>query len=47
MDSYFEPKDVDGMYGGGFLSPQKAGILMQLAISAGFTNEEMKAVFNV
>ncbi|KAI3400999.1 hypothetical protein diail_704 [Diaporthe ilicicola] len=45
MDGYVEPQDVDGMYGGGFLNPQKARILLQLAINAGYTNEEMKAVF--
>lgn len=45
MDGYVEPKDVDGMYGGGFLSPQKARILLQLAINAGYTNEQMKAIF--
>lgn len=45
MDGYVEPKGIDGMYGGGFLSPQKARILLQLAINAGYTNEEMKAVF--
>ncbi|KAL1868265.1 hypothetical protein Daus18300_005989 [Diaporthe australafricana] len=45
MDGYVEPKDVDGMYGGGFLSPQKARIMLQLAINAGYAKEEMKAVF--
>lgn len=45
MDGYVEPKNVDGMYGGGFLSPQKARILLQLAINAGYTNEQMKSVF--
>lgn len=45
MDGYVEPKGIDGMYGGGFLSPQKARILLQLAINAGYTSQEMKAVF--
>ena len=44
MDGYVEPKGVDGMYGGGFLSPQQVGILLNLAINAGYTSEEMKAV---
>ncbi|KAJ0117790.1 hypothetical protein J7T55_001990 [Diaporthe amygdali] len=45
MDGYVEPQDMDGMYGGGFLNPQKARVLLKLAINAGYTNEEMKAVF--
>ncbi|KUI52705.1 hypothetical protein VP1G_00224 [Cytospora mali] len=45
MDGYVEPQGVDGMYGGGFLNPQKARILLQLAINAGYTPEEMRGLF--
>ncbi|KAK7749517.1 hypothetical protein SLS53_000092 [Cytospora paraplurivora] len=45
MDGYVEPTGTDGMYGGGFLNPQKARVLLQLAINAKYSSKEMRALF--
>lgn len=45
MDGYVEPTDTEGMYGGGFLNPQKARILLQLGLNAGFEEDELRGLF--
>ncbi|OTB00590.1 hypothetical protein M426DRAFT_26384 [Hypoxylon sp. CI-4A] len=47
MDGYVEPSDDDDSvgYGGGFLNPQKARIMLQLALNAGYENAQMKTLF--
>lgn len=45
MDGYVEPQATEGMYGGGFLNPQKARILLQLGLSAGLGDDELRSVF--
>lgn len=45
MDGYVEPTDTEGMYGGGFLNPQKARILLQLGLNAGLGESELRALF--
>ncbi|ROW06096.1 hypothetical protein VMCG_04540 [Cytospora schulzeri] len=45
MDGYVEPQDNAGWYAGGFQNPAKARIMLQLAINAGYTPEEMKKLF--
>lgn len=45
MDGYVEPTDTTGYYGGGFLNPQKARIMLQLAINAGYCDDEMRSLF--
>lgn len=45
MDGYVEPQDTEGMYGGGWLNPQKARILLQLGLNAGLAESEMRALF--
>ncbi|KAI1844500.1 hypothetical protein JX266_009387 [Neoarthrinium moseri] len=44
MDGYVEPNDSVG-YGGGFLSPQKARITLQLSLNAGYGPAQIKTVF--
>ncbi|KAH8895918.1 L-asparaginase [Thozetella sp. PMI_491] len=44
MDGYVEPRNA-ASYGGGFLNPQKARILLQLALNAGYGADKMRAVF--
>ncbi|KAI0835971.1 L-asparaginase [Hypoxylon sp. FL0890] len=44
MDGYVEPTGSIG-YGGGFLNPQKARIMLQLALYAGYQNAQMKTLF--
>ncbi|KAI2603590.1 L-asparaginase [Hypoxylon fragiforme] len=44
MDGYVAPTGTFG-YGGGFLNPQKARILMQLALGAGYENAQLKTLF--
>ncbi|XXH01547.1 hypothetical protein Hte_007907 [Hypoxylon texense] len=44
MDGYVEPTGSVG-YGGGFLNPQKARIMLQLALYAGYENAQMKTLF--
>lgn len=45
MDGYVEPQDTEGMYGGGFLNPQKARILLQLGLNAGLAEDELRGLF--
>lgn len=45
MDGYVEPQTTEGMYGGGFLNPQKARILLQMALYAGYGEEDMRGLF--
>lgn len=45
MDGYVEPQASDGLYGGGFLNPQKARIMLQLALYAGYTPDQMRGIF--
>ncbi|KAJ9155387.1 L-asparaginase [Pleurostoma richardsiae] len=45
MDGYVEAEGTDGYYGGGFLNPPKARILLQLAINAGYSPAQMQTVF--
>lgn len=45
MDGFVEAQDTVGVYGGGFLNPQKARILLQLAIYSGYTPEQMTGLF--
>lgn len=45
MDGYVEPTDTEGMYGGGFLNPQKARILLQLGLNAGLEEDELRGLF--
>lgn len=45
MDGYVEPTGREGMYGGGFLNPQKARILLQLGLNAGLDEDELRALF--
>ena len=46
MDGYVEPNDETSyMYGGGFMNPEKARILLQLAINAGYSPTQMRSVF--
>lgn len=45
MDGYVEPTGTEGMYGGGFLNPQKARVLLQLALHAGYSSDQMRALF--
>ncbi|KAI1333732.1 L-asparaginase [Xylariaceae sp. FL0016] len=44
MDGFVEPTGSYG-YGGGFLNPQKARIMLQLALNQGYTDSEMRALF--
>ncbi|KAI1137752.1 L-asparaginase [Hypoxylon sp. FL0543] len=44
MDGYVEPTGSIG-YGGGFLNPQKARIMLQLALYAGYEDPQMKTLF--
>lgn len=45
MDGYVEPTASEGMYGGGFLNPQKARILLQLGLNAGLGESELRGLF--
>lgn len=47
MDGYVEPlgSESEGMYGGGFLNPQKARILLQLGLQAGLEESELRGLF--
>lgn len=45
MDGFVEPRDEDGWYGGGFLNPANARMLLQLAINAGYKPEQMRSLF--
>lgn len=45
MDGYVEPTGSEGMYGGGFLNPQKARILLQLGLNAGLGESELRGLF--
>lgn len=51
MDGYVEPfgaeSGSEGKYGGGFLNPQKARILLQLGLHAGLAESELRALFEV
>ncbi|KAI0179777.1 L-asparaginase [Hypoxylon sp. FL1284] len=44
MDGFVEPTGAIG-YGGGFLNPQKARIMLQLALYAGYEKAQMKSLF--
>ena len=44
MDGYVEAVDGYG-YGGGSLNPQKARLMLQLALHAGYTEPEMRKLF--
>ncbi|KAI2627817.1 L-asparaginase [Hypoxylon sp. NC1633] len=44
MDGYVAPRGSDG-YGGGFLNPQKARIMLQLALYAGYESAQMRTLF--
>ncbi|KAI1773095.1 L-asparaginase [Hypoxylon cercidicola] len=44
MDGYVAPRGSVG-YGGGFLNPQKARIMLQLALHAGYESAQMRTVF--
>ncbi|EFX03481.1 L-asparaginase [Grosmannia clavigera kw1407] len=49
MDGYVAKGNLDGGveygFGGGFLSPPKARIMLQLALNAGYSTEQMRTVF--
>lgn len=45
VDGYVEPQSTEGIYGGGFLNPQKARILLQMALYAGYGEEDMRGLF--
>lgn len=45
MDGYVEPLSTEGMYGGGWLNPQKARILLQLGLNAGMAEDELRSLF--
>lgn len=45
MDGYVEPQDAEGMYGGGWLNPQKARILLQLGLNAGLAEDDLRSLF--
>lgn len=45
MDGYVEPQDTEGMYGGGWLNPQKARILLQLGLNAGLAEDDLRSLF--
>ena len=45
MDGYVEPSGDDVTYSGGWLNPQKARILLQLALNAGYGKAQMRSVF--
>lgn len=45
MDGYVEPQGTESMYGGGWLNPQKARILLQLGLSAGLGENELRGLF--
>lgn len=45
MDGYVEPQETEGMYGGGFLNPQKARILLQLGLNAGLAETDLRSIF--
>lgn len=45
MDGYVEPTGSEGMYGGGFLNPHKARILLQLGLHAGLGESELRGLF--
>ncbi|CAN8103243.1 unnamed protein product [Discula destructiva] len=45
MDGYVEPQSTEGMYGGGFLNPHKARIMLQLGLNAGLNENELRSVF--
>ncbi|KAF3059992.1 putative L-asparaginase 1 [Daldinia childiae] len=44
MDGYVPPYGPGG-YGGGLLNPQKARIMLQLALNAGYTSAQMQTLF--
>ncbi|KAI1459699.1 L-asparaginase [Annulohypoxylon moriforme] len=44
MDGYVEPTGTYGI-GGGFLNPQKARIMLQLALHAGYGEDQLKTIF--
>ncbi|KAI0018185.1 L-asparaginase [Xylariomycetidae sp. FL0641] len=44
MDGFVEPKGAIG-YDGGFLNPQKARIMLQLGLNAGYGKEELTQLF--
>ncbi|KAI1082485.1 L-asparaginase [Whalleya microplaca] len=44
MDGYVEPTGTIG-YGGGFLNPQKARIMLQLALNAGYESNQLVSLF--
>lgn len=45
MDGYVEPQTIEGMYGGGFLNPQKARILLQLGLNSGLGEDDLRRIF--
>jgi L-asparaginase len=45
MDGYVEALDTEGYYGGGFLNPQKGRIMLQLALNAGYSDAQMRTLF--
>ncbi|KAI4597742.1 hypothetical protein KJ359_004017 [Pestalotiopsis sp. 9143b] len=45
MDGYVEAADTTGYYGGGWLNPQKGRIMLQLAINAGYSDSQMRTLF--
>ncbi|KAI0470101.1 L-asparaginase [Xylariaceae sp. FL0804] len=44
MDGFVEPEGAVA-YGGGFLNPQKARIMLQLALNAGYGDKELRSLF--
>lgn len=44
MDGYVEPQGTVG-YGGGFLNPQKARLVLQLAVNAGYGEAQLRTIF--
>lgn len=45
MDGLVEAQDTEGMYGGGWLNPQKARILLRLGLNAGLDEDGLRSLF--
>lgn len=45
MDGLVEAQTTEGMYGGGWLNPQKARILLRLGLNAGLGEDELRSLF--
>ncbi|KAI1385603.1 L-asparaginase [Hypoxylon trugodes] len=48
MDGYVEPEgDIEFVYGGGLLNPQKSRIMLQLALYAGYEDAQLRTLFEL